>query len=245
MSWHTLERTAAVSGAVSAGYFLLLLPLLLSNGKHGTLSSAWGHPRAHRMPCHESEHMASPVGCASKLTIILCAIIPRAQLLTRTASCWVVLVASASNSCHGRCCRGCNPSSLTTSAALHPACIPHSFFVLFISTRSVSTTPARIHGARQANKSRSVHSPITPLQKCLSVSGAPVLLPQTSPPLKARFRMRHHFFMSCSPSHSSSISQVHIVLPTTLDSTFLHLFPFCNHNLANSYSSSLSDCFLV
>ena len=84
--------------AVSAGYFLLLLPLLLSHGKHGTLSSAWGHPRAHRMHCHDPEHMASPVGCAFELEHqYLCTIIPLAQLLTRAASCWVVLVACASN----------------------------------------------------------------------------------------------------------------------------------------------------
>ena len=102
--------------------------------------------------------------------------------------------------CHEHCCRACNPPSITASVALHPA-----------------------HRARQTNKSRALPINILPLHQNASLPlQLRLCFHHHHPRSKPDFRMRHHFWMSCSSSHTSSPSPVHIVLTTTLDPTFLY-----------------------
>ena len=55
-------------------------------------------------------------------------------------------------------------------------------------------------------------------------------------PSKSDCSMRHHFYTSCTPSHSSSISRVHIVLITHTRPNLQHQLHFCDHNRASMYS---------
>ena len=135
-----------------------------------------------------------------------------AQLLA--AGCWVVL-ACASN----------RPATNTAAvhAILHPC--PHLLHCTLLTvqgrrTRAVRSAwhPSLLH--------KNASLPLE-LRFCFH---------QHHRPSKSDCSMRHHFYTSCTPSHSSSISRVHIVLITHTRPNLQHQLHFCDHSLASMYS---------